>query len=46
MIMPFFLIRVMLTSNFRVFVNNLVKENFYEKRKVINILTVFLFSKK
>ena len=33
----------MLTNIFRALVNNLFKENFYEKRKekVINILTVF-----
>ena len=28
-------------SNFRVLVNRLIKESFYDKRKIINILTVF-----
>ena len=38
----------MLTSAFRVLVNNLVKESFYEKRKkkTINVLTTFFISHK
>ena len=38
----------MLTSAFRVFVNNLVKESFYEKRKkkTINVLTAFFIFHK
>ena len=31
----------MLMSNLRVLVNHLIKESFYDKRKIINILTVF-----
>ena len=31
----------MLTSALKVLVNNPIKESFYEKKKVINILTVF-----
>ena len=38
----------MLTSAFRVLVNNLVKESYYEKRKkkTINVLTTFFISHK
>ena len=32
----------MLTNTFRILVNNLFKENFYRKKKVINVLTVFI----
>ena len=32
----------MLTNTFRILVNNLFKENFYRKKKVINILIVFI----
>jgi len=41
--------RVMLTSVFRVLINNLVKESFYGKRKrkkTINVLIVFFISHK
>ena len=31
----------MLTSALRTLVNNLVKESFYEKKKIINVLTTF-----
>ena len=38
---------VMLTITLRVLIKNLVKENFYEKRKIkINVLTVFFISYK
>ena len=42
------LFRVMLTSALKVPIKNLVKKNFYGKRKkkVINILTVFFISYK
>ena len=33
----------MLLDVFKVIVNNLFKENFYRKKKVINVLTFFLF---
>ena len=36
----------MLTNTFRILVNNLFKENFYRKKKVINVLTVFFISHK
>ena len=38
----------MLTDAIRALINNLFKENFYEKRKkkVINVLTVFFISHK
>ena len=36
----------MLTSALRTLVNNQVKKSFYEKRKKINILTVFFISHK
>ena len=36
----------MLTNALRVLVNNLFKENFYGKKKVINILTTFFISYK
>ena len=37
---------VMLMSTLRVLVNNPVKESFYRKKKVINVLTVFFISQK
>ena len=37
---------VMLTSALRVLVKNLIKENFYGKRKKINIFTTFFISHK
>ena len=36
----------MLTDTLRVIVNNSFKENFYKKKKTINILTVFYISHK
>ena len=39
--------RVILTSAFRILVNNSVKENFFwEKKKTINILTTFFIFHK
>ena len=37
----------MLTSALRVLINNLIKENFYDKRKkIINVLIAFFISQK
>ena len=36
----------MLTDTFKVIINNLFKESFYKKKKIINVLTVFFISYK
>ena len=38
--------REMLTDTFKVIINNLFKESFYKKKKIINVLTVFFISYK
>ena len=38
--------REMLTDVFRVMINNPFKENFYKKKKAINVLTIFFISHK
>ena len=41
-----YFLREMLTSTLRTLINNPVKENFYGKRKKINVLTAFFISYK